>query len=62
MGVTLAFTQPVAIIPIGKLATGDYEARLRATKMVNTIEGRKVIETEKELGVFIVFCITIHKI
>ncbi|MCZ7381583.1 MAG: S-layer protein domain-containing protein [Candidatus Methanoperedens sp.] len=45
-------SHPVAIIPIGKLAAGDYEARLRVTRVLNTLEGRKVIELEKELNVF----------
>lgn len=52
MGVTLAFTQPAAIIPIGKLAAGDYEARLKVTRVIVEDIGRKVIETEKELSVF----------
>jgi S-layer protein (TIGR01567 family) len=43
---------PVAIIPMGQLAAGDYEARLRMTWVSDTIEGRKVIEPEKELSVF----------
>ncbi|MDW7728148.1 MAG: protease complex subunit PrcB family protein [Candidatus Methanoperedens sp.] len=49
-------TQPVAIIPIGRLAEGDYEARLRVTKVKADADGtkiiRKVIKTEKELSVF----------
>lgn len=45
-------SHPIAIIPIGKLAAGDYEARLRVTRVLNTLEGRKVIETEKEMSVF----------
>lgn len=45
-------SHPIAIIPIGKLAAGDYEARLRVTRVLNTLEGRKVIETERELSVF----------
>ncbi|VVB84632.1 S-layer protein [uncultured archaeon] len=52
IGVTEAFTQPTAIIPIGKLAEGDYEARLRVTWVLDTIEGRNVIEPEKELSVY----------
>jgi len=56
IGVTAAFTQPVAIIPIGRLAAGDYESRLKVTKVVENADGtkiiREVIETEKELGVF----------
>ncbi len=52
IGVTEAFTQPTAIIPIGKLAEGDYEARLRVTRVLDTFEGRRVIEPEKELSIF----------
>ncbi|MCX9012439.1 MAG: S-layer protein domain-containing protein [Candidatus Methanoperedens sp.] len=52
VGVTEAFTQPAAIVPIGKLAAGDYKARLRVTRVLNTFEGKKVIETERELGIF----------
>ncbi|MDP2845073.1 MAG: hypothetical protein Q8N79_03230, partial [Candidatus Methanoperedens sp.] len=54
--VTAAFTQPVAIIPLGKLAAGDYKARLKVTKVKADAYGtkiiRKVIEPEKELSVF----------
>lgn len=54
--VTGAVTQPVAIIPIGKLAAGDYEARLKVTRVKADADGtkiiRKVIEPEKELSVF----------
>lgn len=52
IGVTAAVTQPVAIIPIGKLAAGDYEARLKVTRVIVEDIERKVIETEKELGIF----------
>jgi hypothetical protein len=45
-------SHPIAIIPIGKLAAGDYEARLSVTRVLNTLEGRKVIELDKELNVF----------
>lgn len=53
-------TLPTEIIPIGKLAAGNYEARLRVTKVwdeyiekgkVIEIE-RKVVESEKEISVF----------
>jgi S-layer protein (TIGR01567 family) len=47
---------PIAIIPIGKLATGDYKLKLKVTKVYDYADGtkiiREVIETEKELGVF----------
>ncbi len=52
VGVTDAVTQPVAIIPIGKLATGDYEARLKVTRVIVEDVGREVIETETELSSF----------
>ncbi len=52
VGVYLAVTQPVAIIPVGKLAAGDYEARLKVTQVTVEDVGRKVIETEKELSAF----------
>lgn len=48
----MAFTQPAAIIPIGKLAAGDYEAKLRVTRAVVEDIGRKVNETDMELSVF----------
>lgn len=54
--VTGAVTQPVAIIPIGRLAAGDYEVRLRVTKVKADADGtkivRKVVEPEKELSAF----------
>jgi hypothetical protein len=49
MMVTQAFTQPTAIIPIGKLGKGNYNASLKVTREVEDNEGRKVIETEKGL-------------
>lgn len=52
VGVTEAVTQPVAIIPMGKLAAGDYRARLKVTRVIIEDVGRKVIETEKELSSF----------
>lgn len=52
IGVTMAVTQPVAIIPIGKLAAGDYKARLKVTRVIVEDVGIKVIEAEKELSVF----------
>lgn len=49
-------TQPVAIIPIGRLAVGDYEVRLRVKKVKADADGtkivRKVVEPEKELSAF----------
>jgi S-layer protein (TIGR01567 family) len=54
--VTGAVTQPVAIIPIGRLAEGDYEVRLRVKKVKADADGtkivRKVVEPEKELSAF----------
>ncbi|MCZ7385783.1 MAG: protease complex subunit PrcB family protein [Candidatus Methanoperedens sp.] len=49
MMVTEAFSQPTAIIPVGKLETGDYKATLKVTRIIENKEGKKVIETEKEL-------------
>jgi hypothetical protein len=49
MMVTQAFTQPTAIIPIGKLDKGNYSASLKVTREVEDNEGMKVIQTEKEL-------------
>jgi hypothetical protein len=49
MVVTQVFTQPTAIIPVGKLASGDYKAVLKVTRMIQSAEGEKVIETEKEV-------------
>lgn len=46
---TQAFTQPTVIIPIGKLENGDYKATLKVTGIIENKEGKKVIETEKEL-------------
>lgn len=51
-------THPTAIIPIGKLGAGDYQARLKVTKVMDEyieekkVIERKVIEPEKELGIF----------
>lgn len=49
MVVTEAFTQPTAIIPVGKLDKGNYKASLKVTKEIEDKEGKKVIETEREL-------------
>lgn len=49
MVVTQAFTQPTAIIPIGKLGKGNYKASLKVAKEIEDKEGKKVIGTEKEL-------------
>jgi hypothetical protein len=43
------FTQPTAIIPVGKLEKGDYKATLKVTLIIENKEGKKIIETEKEL-------------
>jgi hypothetical protein len=50
MMVTQAFTQPTAIIPVGKLEKGNYKASLKVTKEIEEKEGKKIIETEKELN------------
>jgi hypothetical protein len=50
MVVTQAFTQPTAIIPVGKLEKGNYKASLKVTKEIEEKEGKKIIETEKELN------------
>jgi len=52
MMVTEAFSQPTAIIPVGKLETGDYKATLKVTRIVENNEGGKLIETDKELMSF----------
>lgn len=49
MVVTQVITAPTAIIPIGKLESGNYSASLRVTSEIEYKEGTKVIETEKEL-------------
>ncbi len=49
MMVTQAFTQPTAIIPIGKLEKGNYKVVLKAAREIEDKEGKKVIEAEKEL-------------
>ncbi|VVB93131.1 Uncharacterised protein [uncultured archaeon] len=49
MVVTEVFTQPTAIIPIGKLEKGTYKASLKVTREIEDKNGSKVIETEKEL-------------
>lgn len=48
MMVTQAFTQPTAIIPIGKLKKGEYRATLLATQILKKKEGDQVIYEEKE--------------
>ncbi len=48
MMVTQAFTQPTAIIPLGKLSVGDYEAKLMVTSIVKEEGGNKIIEENKE--------------
>jgi hypothetical protein len=48
MMVTLAFTQPTAIIPIGKLSRGSYEARLKVTKILKSEKGDKIIQEDEE--------------
>jgi|GEM_PF-1284064 hypothetical protein len=44
--VTQAFTQPTAVIPLGKLPAGGYSAELYVNKVVSG-EGKEVIEEEK---------------
>jgi hypothetical protein len=48
MMVTQAFTQPTAIIPIGKLPKGNYEAKLKVTSIVKEEGGDRIIEENKE--------------
>jgi hypothetical protein len=48
MMVTQAFTQPTAIIPIGKLGKGEYRATLLVTLIVKKEEGDVIIYKEKE--------------
>ncbi len=49
MMVTESFSQPTAIIPVGKLENGDYKAALKVTRIIENKEGKEVIGTEKEL-------------
>lgn len=48
MMVTQAFTQPTAIIPIGELLEGSYEAKLKVTRVVKGEKGDEIIEESKE--------------
>ncbi len=48
MMVTQAFTQPTAIIPLGKLSVGDYEAKLMVISIVKEEGGDKIIEENKK--------------
>lgn len=43
MMVTQAFTQPTAIIPIGKLSEGEYAVKLKVTTILRTEEGDRVV-------------------
>lgn len=48
MMVTQAFTQPTAIIPLGTLPKGSYEAVLKVTKVLKTEKEEKILEEGKE--------------
>ncbi|MFQ6136937.1 MAG: protease complex subunit PrcB family protein [Candidatus Hydrothermarchaeales archaeon] len=48
MMVTQAFTQPTAIILIGELPKGNYEAKLKVTSIVKEEGGDKILEENKE--------------
>jgi hypothetical protein len=48
MMVTHAFTQPTAIIPIGRLERGDYYVVLFVSQIRKTKEGDQIIYEEKE--------------
>lgn len=48
MMVTQAFTQPTAIIPIGKLPKGSYEAKLKVTRILEDEAGKRILEEDKE--------------
>ncbi len=48
MMATQAFTQPTAIIPIGKLSKGSYEARLKVTKIVKSEKEDRIIQEDEE--------------
>jgi len=52
IGVTQAFTHPTAIIPIGKLPEGRYEARLNVTSRLVEEKGERSIEEDKEFARF----------
>jgi len=52
IGVTQAFTHPTAIIPIGKLPEGRYEARLNITRRLVEEKGERTIEEDKEFASF----------
>ena len=44
MMVTQVFTQPTAIIPIGKLSEGEYAVKLKVTTILRTEYGDRVVE------------------
>ncbi len=50
MMVTEAFTQPAAIIAVGKLPRGSYEARLKVTSIVKDEGVDRIVEEGKEHG------------
>lgn len=50
MMVTQAFTQPTAIIPIGKLSPGSYEVKLMVTWILKGERGDKILEENREHG------------
>ncbi len=52
IGVVAMFTHPTAIIPIGKLPEGRYEARLNVTSRLVEENGERNIEEDKEFARF----------
>lgn len=48
MMVTQAFTQPTAIIPIGRLKAGGYKAVLKVTKIIKEEKKEQIVEEDKE--------------
>jgi hypothetical protein len=48
MAVIQAFTQPTAIIPLGMLSEGSYEARLFVTMVQESERGREILDEDVE--------------
>lgn len=51
MMVSEAFTQPTAIISLGKLPMDDYKVKLKVTRILRENTGDKVLEENKEDGI-----------
>jgi len=48
MMVTQAFSQPTAIIPVGKLPQGNYNVKLIVTSVERSSEGDRILEEDRE--------------